>query len=41
VVIWLINNNFADKSEYDWHEAFNDDGAPRGWFTEWWQRSGQ
>jgi hypothetical protein len=41
VVIWLINNNFADKPEYDWHEAFNDDGTPRSWFTEWWQRSGQ
>jgi hypothetical protein len=41
VVIWLINNNFADKPEYDWHEAFNDNDTPRSWFTQWWPGSEQ
>lgn len=40
ITAWLLNNNFPGNSELDWHEAYQDDGAPRSWFFDlWWSKN--
>ncbi len=36
VIVWLLDNDEADREEYDWHEAYSDDGMARSWFDAWW-----
>jgi hypothetical protein len=44
VITWLLVNQYADgetpcdpNSEINWHEAYEESGAERQWFTLWWQ----
>ncbi len=40
IALWLLRNDEAGKTEYDWHEAYNDaTHAYYNWFTRWWRET--
>ncbi|MCX6045634.1 MAG: hypothetical protein NT075_11025 [Chloroflexi bacterium] len=42
VIAWLLVNEYEGSTDCDtngeinWHEAYGENGQPRGWFTLWW-----
>lgn len=40
VALWLLRNDEAGKTEYDWHEGYNDaTHTYYNWFTRWWRET--
>ena len=38
IALWLLRNDEAGKTEYDWHEAY-DDATYYNWFDQWWRET--
>ncbi len=37
IVLWLLDNDEAGRTEYDWHEAYNENAFTHyQWFNQWW-----
>jgi len=40
ITLWLLNNDEADREEYDWHEAYAETTHSHyDWFDQWWQET--
>jgi len=40
VALWLLRNDEVGKTEYDWHEGYDDTMyAYYNWFTRWWRET--